>query len=774
VPPTYVGQRVLRVEDRELLVGAARFVDDIDRDGVLHVCFVRSQVASGRVVSVDVDDARASTSVVATLVADDLPEGWVIPLRLAPNPQAVRALQPPLARGVVRYVGEPVAAIVATSRYAAEDAAERVRVEIEPLPIVLDPERAAAHGGPPVHDALPGNVVATRTVASGDIDRAFERADVVVHERFAIQRHTALPLETRGLLAEVDSATGQLSVWGAAKVKHFNRRALAELLDLPLDRVRLVEIAVGGAFGVRGELYPEDVVVPWLALRLERPVKWIEDRREHFVATNHSREQHAEIAVAASSEGDLLGIRARAFVDLGAYVRTNALVLPLNTATHLAGPYRWQAVAVESYGVLTNKTPAATYRGPGMFEPAFHRERALDLLARRLQLDPADLRRRNLIPRELLPHTLDVGNDLEPIVYGAGDFAHVWETLCTRGGYMQLRQRVTERRERGEVVGIGTAAFIEAGARGPYEWARVVPERDGSFTIHLGLSSVGQGLRTALSQIAADALGVPMARIRVTHASTDEIEESAGTFSSRSTVFGTGAVLGAIRDLSEQAVLAAADRFAVERENVELLPGAVARVGGADDAELTFAELEVEGFHRFEKQGRTFSMGGALIAVSIDPATGAAVVERGLVAWDVGRAINPLVVEGQLVGAAAQGIGGALFEELAYDDSGQPLVTSFLDYPMVTAGELPPLEAAILELGEAGGSAASLPVKGAGEAGIIGIGAAVANAIADATGGSVPDLQRLPLKPESVWAALRVRGAQAGAISRSSGWGKPS
>jgi carbon-monoxide dehydrogenase large subunit len=771
---------VLRVEDRELLVGAARFVDDIEREGLLHVCFVRSQVASGRITSVDLTDARASRSVVAAISAEDLPDEWVIPLRLAPNPLAVRALQPPLARGRVRYVGEPIAVVVAATRYAAEDAAERVRVEIEPLRVSLDPFEATLPGAPAVHDSLPGNVVVTRTVLDGDIDSTLDRADVVVHERLAIQRHTALPLETRGLVAELDPVAGLLTVWGAAKVKHFNRRALAELLGLPLERVRLVEAAVGGGFGVRGELYPEDVVVPWLALRLRRPVKWVEDRHEHFVATNHSREQRAELTVGATGAGDLLGIRLRAFVDLGAYARTNSLVLPLNTATHLAGPYLWHAVAAESHGVLTNKTPAATYRGPGMFEPAFYRERALDILARRLELDPVELRRRNLIPRELLPHTLEAGTDVDPIIYGAGDFAHVWETLCARGDYSQLRDRVNVRRGRGEVVGIGTAAFVEAGARGPYEWAKVVAEREGSFTVHLGLSSVGQGLRTALSQIAADAIGVPMARIRVTHASTDEVEESAGTFSSRSTVFGTGAVLGAIADLRQHAARAAAERWGVRDAEVELLPGAVARL---DDAELAFAELGAEGFHRFEKQGRTFSMGGALVVASIDPATGAAAVERCLVAWDVGRAINPLVVEGQVAGAAAQGIGGALFEELAYDDAGQPLVSSFLDYAMVTAGELPPLEAAILELGELGSSgpaaplpvkAVPLPVKGAGEAGIIGIGAAVANAIADAIPEAEAAFQRLPLKPELVWFALHSHRAEAEQLSPSGTSGKPS
>jgi CO/xanthine dehydrogenase Mo-binding subunit len=741
-----VGRPVPRLEDRDLLLGEAQFVDDIDHPGQLHVSFVRSQVASGRLLDVDLEPARTRRSVVTAVVASDLPPAFLIPLRLAPNPEAMRARQPALAAEFVRYVGEPIAAVVATSRYAAEDAAEQVRVEVESLPPALDAKENAQVGAPSVHEAVPDNVVALRRVTSGDADRVFDRAEVVIREWLAVHRHTALPLETRGLLAEVDQASGRLDIWGAAKVKHFNRRALAELLGLPVERLRLLELAVGGGFGVRGELYPEDLVVPWLALRLRRPIKWVEDRREHFLSTNHSREQVAEVEVAADADGRLRGIRLRAFVDLGAYVRTNALVLPLNTATHIAGPYRWEAVAAEARGVLTNKTPVATYRGPGMFEPAFYRERALDVLAGRLRVDPVELRRRNLLVPEVLPLTVDAGPDVDPIVYGSGDYPRMWEQLCQRADYSRMKEQVATRRARGETVGIGASAFVEAGARGPYEWARIVPEEDGSFTVHLGLSSVGQGLATALSQIAADALEVPLSRVRVVHGSTDDVDDSAGSFSSRSTVFGGGAVLGAANDLLQKAAAAAAQALQTDPTELEF-SGGVAQTG--HDA-ISFVDLGVEGFHRFEKQGRTFSTGGNLVLASVDPDTGAATVERCLLVWDVGRAINPLVVDGQLVGAAAQGIGGALFEELPYDEAGQPLATSFLDYAMVTAQELPRVEAIVLE-GALGhdDSPLTFGVKGAGEAGIIGLGAAVANAIADAVPG--PDrVRRLPLGPEAI------------------------
>lgn len=741
----YVGRPVLRVEDHDLLLGTARFVDDLDRPHQLYVSFVRSQIAHGVLRAVDLAPALARSSVVTAISSDDLPEGLRIPLRLAPNPDAMRARQPALARGMVRYVGEPIAAVVATSRYAAEDAAEQVRVEIEPTAPILDCEISASSAAPAIHDGLPGNVVARRRVSIGNIDTAFEQADIVIRERLAVHRHTAMPLETRGLLAELDPE-GRLEVWGAAKVKHFNRRALAELLDLPVERVRLRELAVGGGFGVRGELYPEDLVVPWLALTLGRPVKWVEDRREHFLATNHSREQVAELELAADSSGKLLAIRLRALVDLGAYVRTNALVLPLNTATHIAGPYRWEAVDAEALGVLTNKTPVATYRGPGMFEPAYYRERALDMLAARMAIDPVELRRRNLIAPESLPLTVDAGADVDPIVYGAGDYPLVWAHLCRAAGYADLKQDRRERRRRGQIVGIGTSAFVEAGARGPYEWARIVPAQDGSFEVHLGLSSVGQGLATALSQIAADALQIQLEQVRVSHASTDDVSDSAGSFASRSTVFGGGAVIGAARDLIEKATTAAAAALEVEASSV-VVAGGVARAG---ERRISLSRLGVEGFHRYEKQGRTYSMGGALVLVSVDSETGSVRVERCVVAWDVGRAINPAVVEGQLVGAAAQGIGGALFEELPYDESGQPLATSFLDYALASAVELPRVETVILELAAtAEDPSLTFGAKGAGEAGIIGLGAAVANAVADA----VPrgdELRRLPLGSAAV------------------------
>jgi carbon-monoxide dehydrogenase large subunit len=762
----YVGRPVPRVEDRALLVGSGRFVDDVDRPGQVHVRIVRSHVPHGRIAHIGAAEASGA---LAVITAADLEGDPRIPVRVRPNPALERALQPVLAREVVRYVGEPVAAVVAEDPYRAEDLAERLLVDIEPLEPVLD-AAAAVDSAVVLHAAVPDNVVdraQVRTAAA--VDEVFAGATLVVADTLRVQRHGAVPLETRGLVAEHDAATGRLTVWGPTKVKQFNRRILAALLGLEVERIRFVEPDVGGAFGARGEFYPEDYLVPWLAMRLGRPVKWIEDRQEHLMATNHSREQECRIEIAAAADGRLLGLRARVLVSLGAYSRTHGMVLPKNTLDHLLGPYRWDAFACESLGVLTNKTPAGTYRGPGQFEPTFCRERLLDRVAAELRLDPAELRRRNLIPVESMPYTITYEGTEPPVILDAGDYPLVWERLLEASDYESLRRSVAERRERGEHVGVGVAAFVEAGGLGPYEWARVTPGADGTFTVHVGIAAVGQGIATALSQVAADALGVPLERIAVSHKDTDDVPEGGGSHSSRSVVFGGSAVAGAVADLLERARAAAAERLGVPPGEVELVAGGLARARGSVEPAFSFAELGCEGAFRYEKTERSYSMGAALAVAVLDPGTGRPSVTRCVVVCDVGRAVNPLIVDGQLVGAAAQGIGGALLEELAYGDDGQPQSTSFMDYCLPTAAELPRIEAIALELQQHRRESANpLGVKGAGEGGIVGIGAAVANAVADAIGAAGHELTRLPVSPERVRQLLRVRGnpAPQGVISR--------
>lgn len=752
--PDYVGRPVLRLEDVPLLVGDGAFVDDLERPGQLQARVVRSSVARGLISSIDVERARALPGVVAVVTASDLPAGMRIPLRLAPNETARKALQPPLAADVVRYVGEPIAVVAATSGYLAEDAADLVGVEIEPLPGVIDALASSAEGAPAVHEPVPGNVVSTvLATAGGNIDALFAQAEIVVGEELSVHRHTAIPLEPRGLLAEV-AGDGLLTVWGPTKVKHHNRRVLAELLDLPIDRVRFVEPDVGGGFGIRGEFYPEDFLIPWLALTTGRPVKWVEDRAEHFVASNHSREQHCRIEIAATKKGKLLALRAKIWVDVGAYVRTNGLVPVLNVVTHLAGPYKWPAIEAQSVGVLTNTTPTATFRGPGQYEAALHRERLLERVARRLDIDPAELRRRNLVPRAEMPYSPAYDGLADPVVYGSGDFPLHWRRLCKYAGYDRLRADVARERLAGRRVGLGVAAYVEAGGRGPYEWARVLPGADGAFAVQVGVASVGQGIGTAMAQIAADVLMVSLDRVHVTFQDTKVVTEGTGAFASRSVVFGGNAVAGAARDLLERARVAGADLLGVPPDDIDLRDG-ILHDRSRPDRCVTIADTGCAGSFRFEQQGRSFSMGAALAVVELDVGTGETRVRRCIVACDVGRAINPLIVEGQLVGAAAQGIAGVLLERLAYGPDGQPLVTSFMDYLMPTAAELPTIEALALELPKRRSDLANpLGVKGAGEAGIIGVGAAVANAVADAIGGDTI-IADLPITPERVLRLLR-------------------
>ncbi len=720
-----VGRSVLRTEDLPLLTGRGCFVDDVDRPEQLWARIVRSQTAHGRIVRVDTAAASRRAGVAAVVTAADMPDVRV-PVRLLPSEEASQALQPPLARDVVRYVGEPVAVVVARDPYLAEDAAEEVLVEIEPLEPVLDARAASARVM---------NVIAARQ--GEPFDALVGRAQVLVRDTLEVQRNTAVPLETRGLVAELDAATGRLTVWGPAKVKHFNREALAGMLGMPVEDIRFVEPDVGGGFGVRGEFYPEDFLIPWLACRLRRPVKWIEDRNEHFLAANQARDNLCEIEVAATGDGRLLGLRARSWVNQGAYARTHGcILLPRLTVRHLPGPYLWEGLDIEASSVLTNKTPSGTYRGPGQFEPAFFRERMLDRVAAELAMDPLELRERNLV-RDM-PHTVAL-DGTDDVVYDAGDFPRVLRTLAETTAYPELRREVAARRRGGAAVGVGVAAYVEEGGFGPWETAHVVPRSDGGFVVHVGIASIGQGVRTALGQIAADALGVGVDRVEISHRDTDRVKEGFGAYASRTTVLGGSAILGAVADLERNARATGAEALGVDAGELEVELAEGVRLPG--QAWLPLSELGCEGRHRYDKPKPGWGMGAHLAVVSVDRETGGIRLERAVVCHDVGRMINPLLVAGQFAGGAVQGAAGALYEALPYDDAGQPLATSFMDYGMPTAAEMPPVECVALELPHHDPATANpLGVKGAGEAGVIGMGAAVANAVSDALGRDVASL----------------------------------
>jgi carbon-monoxide dehydrogenase large subunit len=755
-PPRFVGSPVRRVEDHDLLTGAGCFVDDVVRPGQIFARVVRSRVAHARIVRVDLEAALRVQGVVAAYTAADLPDVH-IPIRMLESPAAELVLQPPLAREVVRYVGEPIAVVVAVSQYVAEDAAEEVVLELEPLPVVLDPVAAAAAGATALHPELGTNTInSVRGVHGADVDELFAVADVVIRERLRVERHTAIPLETRGLVAEQDPASGRLTVWGPTKVKHFNRQALAQMLGMPKEQIRFIEPDVGGGFGVRGEFYPEDFLVPWVACRTGRPVKWTEDRTEHFIATNHAREQVCDMEIAATTDGDLLAFRARCWINQGAYARTHGgVLLPYVAVRHLGGPYRWAGFDAEAVSVMTNKTPAGTYRGPSQYEPTFFRERMLDRIAAAVELDPAELRRRNLIASHELPYRVDLGEGTAPLTYSSGDYSLALSQMMKAVDYDGLRAQVAARRRAGETVGIGIGAYLEEGGFGPWEHARAVPEPDGSFTLHVGIASLGQGVRTALGQIAADALGVDIERVRISHRDTDVVSTGFGAFASRSTILGGGAIIGAVANLELVARRAAADALhtPVDEIAVSFAEGVCT---ARDGKVVPLAALGCAGEHRFEKEASDFSIGVQLAVAVVDRETASAAVERLVVCHDVGRVVNPALVRGQIVGAAAQGVAGALYETLPYDEAGHPLATSFSDYLMPTAVEVPPVEAIVLELAEHGPPSSNpLGMKGCGESGIIGTGGAVANAVADALGAAGDEIVALPVRLDRLSVATR-------------------
>lgn len=752
-PGTHVGRSLPRVEDGPLLVGHGRYLDDLDLPGQLVARIVRSDVAHGRLTSISSDAARSLPGVVAVITAEDIP-AVRIPVRMMPSDEATPVTQPPLASGQVRYVGEPLAVVVAADPYTAEDAANAVEAEIEPLQPVLDAHAAAQPDAVVLHDgAVSGNVINRVQAHHGEpVDQLLQGAAVVVRGELSVGRQAATPLETRGLLAAHDRDTGRLTVWGPTKVKHFNRTILSGFLELEESAIRFVEPDVGGGFGARGEFYPEDFLVPWLAIQLGRPVKWVEDRREHFLATNHSRQVSCRVELGVGEDGELLAFRARGLIDQGAYARTHGtLLLPWILMRHLPGPYRWRGFDIDVASVLTNKTPSGTYRGPSQYEATFFRERMIDRAARRLGHDPAQLRKRNLVPLEKLPFQIEMGEGNGPIDYDAGDFGAVLDHLLAEGDYVQVAEEARRRRAAGEAVGVGVATHVEEGAFGRYEYARIVAAGERRFVLYVGVASLGQGVRTALGQIAADQLQIPREWLEVIHQDTDLVPQGFGAYASRTTVVGGGAVIGAAAELRRNALELASERLEIAPTDLELLPGGVVRPRGQPGAGLTLAELQCEGAFRYEQPAPTFDMGATMAVVEVDRETGAVSVRRIVVCQDVGRMVNPQLVDGQFVGGAAQGTAGALLERFAYDESGQPLVTSFMDYLMPTAAEIPPVDTVALELPHHDPETEHpLGVKGAGEGGVVSTGAAIANAVADALGAEHDLASHLPLRPETV------------------------
>jgi carbon-monoxide dehydrogenase large subunit len=755
-----VGAPVRRSEDLRLVTGRGRYVADITVPGQCHAVVVRSDVAHARVIRIDTEAARRAPGVVAVLTFADLGDlGSPIPIRIAPLPGFERYLQMPLARDRVRYVGEPLALVVAQDAHAAEDAAERVVVHYEPLAAVVAP-RDALTDRVLVHEPNGTNIATRYRVSRGDCDAAFAAAEYTRRERFRCQRHSAVPLETRGLVATWDAAAGRLSVLGATKVTFFNRRALARMLRLDETSIELVEVDVGGSFGVRGEFYPEDVLIPLAAMRLGRPVKWIEGRRESFVATNHSREIECELEIAARRDGTILGLRGRVLADMGAYVRTNGGVVPAKAAQFLPGPYRIANLACDVEAVVTNKTPTGTYRGPGRFEANFFRERLLDMMAADLGLDPADVRLRNLLTPAELPWSIGALVPYEASgAYDGGDYGAALRRALEASDYARLAKD-NGRLINGRLHGIGIGCFVESSGAGPAESARIVVCGPGCVELYTGCASSGQGHETVMAQILADALDVPFDWITVFHGSTSFVAEGWGTYHSRAVVVGGSAVAAAAAALKAKLIAMAAERAALDAAVLECRGGDVFR-RDADSAVLTLgeatAEAPVEVVEKFTTTALTYTYGAHVAHVAVDPDTGATQVLSLVTVEDVGRAINPALVHGQALGSAVQGLGGAFVEALVYDETGQLLTGTLADYALPTAADFPRIESITLE--DAPSTSNPLGAKGAGEGGIVATGAAAANAVAAALASTGAVVRELPLSAPNLarWMASARR-----------------
>jgi aerobic carbon-monoxide dehydrogenase large subunit len=752
-----VGTSVRRLEDPPLVTGRGAFAADVAFPHMLHMRLVRSAHAHGRIVSIDASAALALPGITAVWTSADVAEVPPIDFRLTRVEGLAPYRQPILARERVRYVGEPVAAVFATDPYVAEDAADLAAVEVEDLPVVLD---ASAEPG----EFEPGRSTEAAIVEKsyGDVAAVFRDAAVVVELDLAVGRHSGVPLETRGAIARYDAARDLLELYGAAKVPHWNRDNIARMLRRSPASVHLIEGHVGGGFGIRGELYPEDVLVCLAALRFDRPVKWIEDRREHLIAANHSRQQRHKVRAAVDAEGRILAIEDEFFHDQGGYVRTHAATVPDLAAAMLPGPYRVPAYRASGHVRLTNKTPCGTYRAPGRFESTFVRERLMDAIAARLSIDRIEIRRRNLIGKDEMPYGRPLGTLGTEIILDSGDYAGLLDKALAAAKWNDLQDEVKRRRAGGECVGTGLALFVEKSGLGPYDGVRVSVDTSGTVEVVTGAASLGQGIETVVAQICADALGIDYRRVRVVHGRTDRIAFGMGAFASRATVMTGEATRRAALDVRAKAIEVAAELMQQDAGALTVIDGKVVRNGG-DGPSMALGEiaqaleptsrllgarapgLSADGW--FFSDHMTYPYGVHVAVAKIDRDTGAVAIERYLLAYDIGRAVNPMLVEGQLAGGFAQGIGGALLEEFRYDERGEPLSVNFADYLMPTAREVPPLDVLITQ--DAPSPLNALGLKGAGEGGINAVGAAIAAAIDDAI--EVPGaVTRLPVTPQGL------------------------
>ena len=759
----YVGARIPRNEDPRLLQGHGLFVDDVRLPGMAHMALLRSPHAHARIRRIDTDRARDAPGVLAVYTHADLGAlGNPLP-KLIPHPSLVHhKTQYALAPDTVRYAGEPVACVVAESRYAAEDAVDLITVDYEPLPVAATLEQAIAPRAPLVHEDIGTNIAARYAQRVGDVEQAFAAAPHRFRERLVIDRGASCPMETRGVVASWDARAGRLDMWDSTQAPIPIRNGLAAMFGLPQQNVRVVAPDVGGGFGPKIMMfYPEEILVPLAAMRLGRPVKWIEDRRENMVATNQEREQIHDAEIAVDADGRILGVRTVFLYDAGAYI-PYGLIVPIVASTTLPGPYRIPNYHCEFTAVFTNKTTVSPYRGAGRPHGVFVMERLLDRVARELRVDRTEVRRRNLIQPDQFPY--DVGliyQDNAPLRYDSGNYPACLDRALEIIQYAEWPARQGTSRSQGRYLGLGVACYVEGTGIGPYEGCRITVEPSGKVFVATGVGTQGQGHMTSFAQIAADALGVAPRDVAVYTGDTGLFNWGTGTFASRAATVAGNAVGLAAQAVREKARVVAAKLLEAPAEEIELEGGRVF-VRGVPARSLSLGEVALaanplrfamppewegpglEAIRYFTPSQGTFSNGVHACVVEVDPETGMLTILRYVVVHDCGRVINPTILEGQIHGGVAQGLGGVFWEKLAYDAQAQPLSTTFMDYLIPTSAEVPPFE---IDHVETPSPLNPLGVKGAGEAGVIPVAAAVAQAVEDALAPFDVRIAEMPLSP---------------------------
>ncbi len=774
---------VKRVDDPRLLRGGGRYLGDLRLPDQLEVAFLRSPHAHARLVRVDASPALGLPSVAAVLTgAQALAQARPLRPKLGvPNFKIVE--EPCLATDKVRFVGQALAAVVAQDRYLAEDALDAIEVEYEPLQAVVDARRAVEADAPLLHEALGDNVHVEGSFSAGDVEGAFARANFTVKRHFKTGRYTGVPMENRGVLASYSPATEELTVWSSTQVPHLLRTLLADSLDFPEHRLRVVAPDVGGGFGIKAVIYPEEVAVALLALRLQRPVRWLEDRREHLQAATHARQQDLRVEVAASNDGQLLGLRFDLVGDVGAYscYPFTSAIETLQTGRHLPGPYRLRNYQHRTRAALTNKSPVGPCRAVSRPVGSLVMETAMDLIAERTGLDPTEVRRRNLVRPDEMPYT-----SVTFQTYDSGSYVESLEKALALAGYADFRERQRQARAEGRFLGFGVASYVEQtaqgsasfGARGMdnlsgYDSANVRIDPSGKVIVAVGVSDHGQAHHTTLAQIAAQELQVPLEDVKVVHGDTAKTPYGMGTFTSRSAVCGGGAIVLAAGKLRPRLLAIGAHLLEASEDDVELRDGRVT-VAGAPEHSVSLREVarvaylnasrlppgmepELEASGHYDAGGGTYSNGTHAAIVEVDPATGHFELMRYWVVEDCGTMINPMVVDGQVHGGVAQGIGGSAYEELVYDqDDGQLLSASFMDYLVPTAMEVPPIEVGHLVTPS---PFTPLGIKGMGEGGTVCPGSVIASALADALEHLGVRFTELPITPQKVLDAVRAARA---------------